>query len=78
MKNTHADTANKDSSALDMMPILNLFNEWHAASTSKKYALLSKQIPKPGRTEPAALRMVMSKAIPRIGCRFPMSQRQAS
>ena len=34
--NDNVDTANKDSSALDMMPILNLFNEWHAASTSKK------------------------------------------
>lgn len=30
------DTASKDTSALDMMPIINLFNEWHAASTSKK------------------------------------------
>ena len=30
------DTASKDTSALDMMPIVNLFNEWHAASTSKK------------------------------------------
>ena len=34
--NDNVDTANKDSSALDMMPILNLFNEWHCASTSKK------------------------------------------
>ena len=34
--NDNVDTANKDSSALDMMPIVNLFNEWHAASTSKK------------------------------------------
>ena len=34
--NDSVDTANKDSSALDMMPIVNLFNEWHAASTSKK------------------------------------------
>lgn len=30
------DTASKDTSTLDMMPIVNLFNEWHAASTSKK------------------------------------------
>ncbi|MCM1166538.1 MAG: recombinase family protein [Lachnospiraceae bacterium] len=29
-------TANKDTSAMDMMPIVNLFNEWHAASISKK------------------------------------------
>ena len=34
--NDNVDTARKDSSALDMMPIVNLFNEWHAASTSKK------------------------------------------
>ncbi|MCR5142167.1 MAG: recombinase family protein [Ruminococcus sp.] len=34
--NDNVDTANKDSSALDMMPIVNLFNEWHSASTSKK------------------------------------------
>ncbi len=34
--NDNVDTANKDTSALDMMPIVNLFNEWHAASTSKK------------------------------------------
>lgn len=32
----NVDTANKDTSAMDMMPIVNLFNEWHAASTSKK------------------------------------------
>ena len=29
--NDNVDTANKGSSALDMMPILNLFNEWHAS-----------------------------------------------
>ena len=34
--NDHIDTADKDNSAMDMMPIVNLFNEWHAASTSKK------------------------------------------
>ncbi len=32
----NVDTANKDTTAMDMMPIVNLFNEWHAASTSKK------------------------------------------
>ena len=32
----NVDTTNKDTSAMDMMPIVNLFNEWHAASTSKK------------------------------------------
>ncbi|MGN0576976.1 MAG: recombinase family protein [Ruminococcus sp.] len=34
--NDNVDTASKDTSALDMMPIVNLFNEWHATSTSKK------------------------------------------
>ena len=34
--NDNVDTAKKDSAALDMMPIVNLFNEWHSASTSKK------------------------------------------
>ena len=32
----NVDTASKDTTAMDMMPIVNLFNEWHAASTSKK------------------------------------------
>ncbi len=30
------DTADKNSSAMDMMPIMNVFNEWHSANTSKK------------------------------------------
>jgi len=30
------DTENKDSTAMDMMPITNVFNEWWAATTSKK------------------------------------------
>lgn len=34
--NDNVDTAYKDTSAMDMMPIVNLFNEWHSASTSKK------------------------------------------
>ena len=29
--NDNVDTASKDSSALDMMPIVNLFNEWHTS-----------------------------------------------
>lgn len=27
--NDNVDTADKDTSAMDMMPIVNLFNEWH-------------------------------------------------
>lgn len=30
------DTLNSDSADMDMMPIRNVFNEWHAANTSKK------------------------------------------
>lgn len=34
--NDNVDTASKDTSAMDMMPIVNLFNEWHSSSTSRK------------------------------------------
>lgn len=36
------DTANRDSNAMEMMPIVNLFNEWHAANTSKKIRAVKK------------------------------------
>lgn len=32
----HVDTENKNDGAMEIMPIVNLFNEWHAANTSKK------------------------------------------
>lgn len=32
----NVDSANRESNAMEMMPIVNLFNEWHAANTSKK------------------------------------------
>ena len=32
----NVDTANSRSAGMDMMPIVNIFNEWHCASTSKK------------------------------------------
>ncbi len=32
----NVDTADRTSTSLDMMPIVNVFNEWHSASTSKK------------------------------------------
>ncbi len=32
----NVDTAERGSSGMDMMPIMNVFNEWHAANTSKK------------------------------------------
>lgn len=34
--NDNVDTADRSSTAMDMMPIMNVFNEWHAANTSKK------------------------------------------
>ena len=34
--NDNVDTAERNSAALEMMPIVNLFNEWHSSSTSKK------------------------------------------
>ena len=32
----NVDTAERGSAGMDMMPIMNVFNEWHAANTSKK------------------------------------------
>ena len=32
----NVDSANAENAGMDMMPIMNVFNEWHAASTSKK------------------------------------------
>ena len=32
----NVDSASRESNAMEMMPIVNLFNEWHAANTSKK------------------------------------------
>ena len=32
----NVDTENRDSGAMEKMPIMNVFNEWHAANTSKK------------------------------------------
>ena len=37
----NVDTANSESSGMDMMPIMNVFNEWHAANTSKKSRAVS-------------------------------------
>ena len=47
--NDNVDTANKDTSAMDMMPIVNLFNEWHSASTSKKIRTVIEANAKAGR-----------------------------
>lgn len=38
----NVDTSNRDSGAMEMMPIMNVFNEWHAANTSKKIRAVKK------------------------------------
>lgn len=45
----NVDTANADSSAMDMMPIMNIFNEWHSANTSKKLRAVHAQGAKVGK-----------------------------
>lgn len=45
----NVDTADRNSSALDMMPIINLFNEWHSASTSKKIKAVFEASAKSGK-----------------------------
>lgn len=45
------DTENKDTAAMDMMPITNVFNEWWAAATSKKLRAVRIQNAKKGKTE---------------------------
>lgn len=39
----NVDSANSQSAGMDMMPIMNIFNEWHSANTSKNSVLLPKQ-----------------------------------
>ena len=43
------DTENHDSNAMEMMPIMNIFNEWHAANTSKKIRAVLKSNAKDGK-----------------------------
>lgn len=43
------DTANKDTTAMDMMPITNVFNEWYASNTSKKIRAVHYANAKAGR-----------------------------
>lgn len=43
------DTENKDTAAMDMMPIANVFNEWWAAATSKKLRAVRIQNAKKGK-----------------------------
>ena len=42
-------TSNRESNAMEMMPIMNVFNEWHAANTSKKIRAVLKANAKEGK-----------------------------
>ena len=48
----NVDTSNRDSSAMEMMPIMNVFNEWHAANTSKKIRAVLKSNAREGKYHP--------------------------
>jgi DNA invertase Pin-like site-specific DNA recombinase len=43
------DTIDKDSANLDMMPLLNIFNEWHCKNTSKKIRTVKEANAKAGK-----------------------------
>mgnify|MGYP005790136575 CR=1 FL=1 len=45
----NVDTENRDSNAMEMMPIMNIFNEWHAANTSKKIRAVLKANARDGK-----------------------------
>ena len=45
----NVDTANCEGSGMDMMPIMNVFNEWHAANTSKKIRAVIESNAKAGK-----------------------------
>lgn len=48
----NVDTENRDSNAMEMMPIMNVFNEWHAANTSKKIRAVLKAHAREGKYHP--------------------------
>lgn len=48
----NVDTANNDNGGMDMTPIMNVFNEWHAANTSKKIRAVLKANAKDGKYHP--------------------------
>ena len=45
----NVDTANTDSASMDMLPIMNVFNEWHSANTSKKLRAVFEASAKAGK-----------------------------
>ena len=44
----NVDTENKNSNSMEMLPIVNVFNEWHAANTSKKIRAVRQEKAKEG------------------------------
>ena len=48
----NVDAANNDNGGMDMTPIMNVFNEWHAANTSKKIRVVLKANAKGGKYHP--------------------------
>ena len=47
--NDNVDTADRNSTGMDMMPIMNVFNEWHSANTSKKIRAVLEASQKAGK-----------------------------
>ena len=45
----NVDSANTENAGMDMMPIMNVFNEWHAASTSKTVSYTHLTLPTTSR-----------------------------
>ena len=54
----NVDTANSASSGMDMMPIRNVFNEWHAANTSKKLRAVFEANAKSGKYKTVRLSLI--------------------
>ncbi len=45
----NVDSENKNSNSMEMLPIVNVFNEWHAANTSKKIRAVRKNLALEGK-----------------------------
>lgn len=48
----NVDSLKSDNGGMDMMPIMNIFNEWHSANTSKKIRAVLKANAKEGKYHP--------------------------
>jgi DNA invertase Pin-like site-specific DNA recombinase len=74
--NDNVDTINQNSTAMDMMPIMNVFNEWHAANTSKKTKSVIEANAKAGNIALLMLHLDMSRVTMKINCLLLMNQPQ--